>query len=110
MKYQDIKFKKDRVAFLKEKLANDQQWAVRGLLAIYAHQTADEQASGDVAEDNGVGFTGADGEILSSFAQRVESGRDLTDRQMELLFKKMPKYGRQLMNIADEKQEQENAA
>ena len=100
MKYADCKFKYERIALLKERLSTDTQWAVRGLIRIYEFQTADEQASGFTRDFNGVGFSGVDSDILSSFAERVTGGRDLTEKQMKYLFKLMPKYAKQLDGIA----------
>ncbi len=96
MSYTELKFKKDRVAHIKAKVAVDAKWAIRGLLRIYADQTADEQAVGDTCVHNGVGFSGIDGVILSSFASQIESGRNMSEKQMNLIFKKMPKYAMQL--------------
>jgi len=96
MGYTELKFKKDRVAHIKAKVAVDAKWAIRGLLRIYADQTADEQAAGHTHVHNGVGFTGFDGEILSSFAAQIESGRNMSEKQMNLIFKMMPKYATQL--------------
>jgi hypothetical protein len=101
------------VADYKTKLAASHMWAIRGLVAIYAAQTADEQACETVSVDNGVGFTGIDGQILSSFAKQAEKkiawvkskgykvdySRALSPKQFALLFKKMPKYAKQLHNV-----------
>ena len=96
MSYTELKFKKDRVAFIKARVGVDAKWAIRGLLRIYADQTADEQAVGDTCVHNGIGFTGVDGHILSSFASQIERGRTMSAKQMNLIFKKMPKYAMQL--------------
>lgn len=96
MKFKDATTKKDRIAIIRAKLTNDPRWVIRGLLAVYANQTRDEQTAETVKYENGVGFTGADGEILSSFAKQVEAGRQMSPKQMALLFRKMPKYARQL--------------
>lgn len=102
MKYNELDTKKDRIAFLKDKLATNKNWAFRGLLRIYQCQTSDEQASGVTRKLNGVGFSGADGEILSSFAtQLIDEKFAGSEKQMAILFKKMPRYARQLMNIAE---------
>lgn len=103
MKYTDFKFKKDRIPFLKQKLATDRGWAIKGLLAVYDYQTAEEQSNGDVVENNGVGFSGVDGEILSSFSERVRAGFNLSEKQMAILFRAMPKYAKQLDGIAQDK-------
>lgn len=95
-------------------IAENDKVAVNALLSLYARQTADEQAAGMTAHDNGVGFSGADAEILTSFAEQVIAWKNtpenarrfntpLSDKQMALLRKKLAKYGRQLTEIAAEK-------
>ena len=106
MKFQDAKTKKDRIAVIRAKLTNDPKWVIRGLLAVYANQTRDEQTAEAVKYHNGIGFTGTDGEILSSFAKQVEAGRQMSPKQMALLFRKMPKYARQLEAEAAAKEAQ----
>ena len=60
------------VSDYKLKLASQSMWAIRGLLAIYAAQTADEQCSDSTTVDNGVGFTGIDANFLSSLAKQAQ--------------------------------------
>jgi len=104
--YATLKTKKARIQFLREMLACEYRWAVKGLVTIYKYQTADEQSCGDTMEHNGVGFTGADGEILSSFAKQVNAKRFAgSPKQLDILFKKMPKYAIQLDKIAQSKLE-----
>ena len=81
----------------------------RSLLVIYANQTADEKASQTTSNDNGIGFTGADAFILSSFAEWVLKGKDkgipegkrMSPKQKEIARKKLRKYSRQLLAAAD---------
>jgi hypothetical protein len=89
--------------FVKRKLANDPIWAQQALLKIFEFQTLDEQKSKDTIYHNGVGFNGNDGEILSSFALQFRKKKFLSDKQMAIVFKKMPKYWIQVVNISDEK-------
>lgn len=96
MNYKNLKYKYERIAFLKEMLKTDSRWAIRGLLRIYEDQTAEEQAVGDTCVHNGVGFSGVDGEILSSFAEQINKGRNMSPKQMALIHKKMPRYAGQL--------------
>ena len=104
--YSEPTTEKSRIAFLKEMLASELRWAIKGLVTIYEYQTADEQSCGDTREHNGVGFTGTDGEILSSFAEQVNSKRFRgSEKQLDILFKKMPKYAKQLDGIAQSKLE-----
>ena len=102
MTYQEIQTKKGRINYLREKLANDIRWSVKGLLRVYENQTADEQNSGTTKYHNGIGFTGADADILSSFAEQVKKGRQLSEKQRKILFKKMPRYARQLEQAAND--------
>jgi len=96
MKYSELKTIKARVAFLRVKLSSNYGWAVRGMLKIFEFQTRDEQDSERTHELNGIGFTGVDGEIMSSFSKQVLKGRKLSEKQQKILFKKMPKYAVQL--------------
>jgi hypothetical protein len=84
----------------KVKLGSNPVWALRGLLAVYKYQTEAEKAAGSVTEDNGVGFAGVDGEFLSSLAKQYQQRGSLSPKQMTHLFKKMPKYAKQLWKAA----------
>jgi hypothetical protein len=86
----------------KGKLASNPTWALRGLLAVYKFQTEAEKEVGSVTDDNGVGFAGVDGEFLSSLAQQYQKRGCLSEKQMGFLYKKMPKYARQLWKAAGE--------
>jgi hypothetical protein len=103
-KYTDLKTKKDKIAFIRDKLLLDGRWAVRGLLKIYDYQTASEQNIGATTDHNNVGFSGVDSEILSSFAEQLKNGRTLSENKMKYVHKYMPKYARQLQRIADGEQ------
>jgi hypothetical protein len=77
----------------------------RAILAIYAYQTATEKVDQATEEDNGVGFTGADAEILSSFAagiirSRYCDGDRLSLKQDQIAARKLAKYAGQLLRIA----------
>jgi hypothetical protein len=77
--------------------------AVRALLVIYHNQTPSEQAEGATVEDNGLGFTGADAEILTSFAKFYERTGFLTEKQLGILRSRIIKYWRQLLAAAEAK-------
>lgn len=98
--FAELTTKKARIAFIKEKLQSNQTWAIKGLLRIYDNQTDDEQRSETTRHWNAIGFSGCDAEILSSFAKQIRGGRTMSDKQMKLIFKKVPKYARQLNDIA----------
>jgi len=88
--------------YLKTKLGSDPRWAKHALLKIFEFQTSEEKSIEHTREHNGIGFTGVDGEILTSFAKQFERKGYLSPKQMNLLFKKMPKYWKQILSISDE--------
>lgn len=90
--------------FVKHKLGTDYVWAIKGLLKIFENQTLDEQKSKDTMYHNGIGFSGTDGRILSSFAVQFQKNRRLSEKQMAIVYKKMPKYWSQIVSISDENQ------
>ena len=95
----EIKYKKDRKVFLREKIADDLGYLLWALLRVYDEQTADEQAAEVTRDYNKVGFTGLDGKILASFAKQFLKRPFLSDKQLALAKKKMPKYAGQLVKL-----------
>jgi hypothetical protein len=94
---------KARIAHVKQMLGTDASWAIRALEIVHAGQTAYEQTCERTTDLNGVGFTAFDAEILTSFAAQVIRWKanktyptPLSDKQMALLFKRMPKYAEQV--------------
>lgn len=99
--FNELATKKARTAHIRNMLGTNKAWALRGLVRIFENQTADEQSMEATVMHNGIGFTGADAEILSSFAKQVLSKRFKgSEKQMAILFKKMPKYAKQLEGVA----------
>lgn len=97
---QKITSKAQLVSMLKTQLATRPQQAIKGLMRIYANQTEGEQSSGIVISNNGIGFVHVDSEILTSFAKQFEERGSLSEKQLAILYKKMPKYAGQLINAA----------
>jgi hypothetical protein len=100
-------------------------WVERTLVVLFERQTAEEQERQITAEDNGVGFTGFDGNILSSLAQQVidktergvPAGKRLTEGQLTKICRKrdkrgvhmLGKYWKQIKSIMDAKTAQKVA-
>ena len=93
--------RKALLAALKERLAQDDRWALRALTVVYRNQTADEQRAQQTIEHNGIGFSGPDAEILSSFARQYQQRGSLSPRQMTVLRRKIPSYAGQVARVAD---------
>lgn len=92
----------------------DNRWLIRGLLAIYARQTFDEQASETTKHHNSKGFSALDASILSSYAAQVEQweatppnqrryNSPLSTKQMSLLRRRMMRYSGQLARVVRER-------
>ena len=62
---------KDKMAFLRHKLATDLSWASRGVVKIHTLQTETEKSIGDTTDDNGVGFSGFDARGMSYLASWI---------------------------------------
>ena len=91
---------RSRVAFLKSKLSTDPRWAVAGLLRIYENQTEAEKAIGNTQEFNGIGFSGCDGDFLSSLSIQAKR-RGLSPKQIKCVHKTIPKYASQLLKVSN---------
>lgn len=78
-------------------------WVERAVLAIYNKQTSTEQVIGDTKYKNGVGFSGSDAAIMSSFATWLlkKKGNRLSPKQFAIAQKKIVKYTKQLVKIAN---------
>lgn len=114
VQFQDLTTDKARIEFVRDKLRNDERWILRGMYAIYQLQTEDEKNSETTRDLNGVGFSGIDGEIMTSFSnQIVKRGfisrmnqpnlkiqHFLSEKQEKYVRKYMPRYARQLVRIA----------
>ena len=94
--------KSAKIAFIRQMLETNADWAKRALIRIYDNQTADEQNSGVTVHDNGVGFTGCDANILTSFAEGLKKYGNLTVKQMALLHLKIGKYAKQIYEMTDD--------
>ena len=86
---------------MKSLIATNDRVLYRCLIALYNCQTADEQECGETFEHNGAGFNGVDAEILTSFAQFLIRARFLTEKQKILARKRLPKYAKQLVKMAN---------
>ena len=87
---------------IREVITTNPQRAIKAMLRIYEYQTADEQESGDVSEFNGVGFAGTDSVILTSFCKQYQKYGRLSEKQIEIVLKKIGKYAGQLTRHAIE--------
>ena len=90
-------------AYIQNLIATSEKAAIRALLAIYSRQTDAEKAAQVTKEQNNIGFSGADSEILSSFAEWFKAKGFLSPKQLAITKKKLARYWRQLLEISEEK-------
>lgn len=88
---------------LKNQIATNDDKAIRALMTVYSYQTVDEKKKGETKALNGVGFSGKDSKILSSFAEQYNRSGSLSPKQVALLKRLMPRYAGQLLNASFEK-------
>lgn len=73
---------------------------IRGMMRIYSLQTESEKAAEETEILNSVGFSGFDGHIMTSIANNFLKYQRLSNKQYNLVAKKMQRYWRQLYKIA----------
>lgn len=88
---------------IKNKLLTDDRWLFRGVLALYALQTAEERSEQDTFVDNGRGFNSVDGKALSELADALLNNGRITKIQVAEARRRMIKYATQLAAIANNK-------
>lgn len=89
---------------IKELLARKDEIGIyakmKGLIRIFQLQTEDEKRIEHTYYHNGVGFSGYDGDIMTSIANKfIKHGR-ISDKQYKVVDKNIRKYWKQLWKIA----------
>ncbi len=90
------------VSFVKMKLKDNDEWVKNACLALYNGQTQTEKRNHISSGKNEWGFNRNDSPILTHLACRLRQKR-LTLEDVEVLHVKIPKYARQLICIAHDK-------
>lgn len=101
--YENLNSDKKRLEFIREKLAYNDKWLLKALVSLYNSQTYEEKANKETKELNGVGFNATDSKILTSLAEQFIEKNWLSDKQIKICRRLIPKYSGQLVNIAKEK-------
>lgn len=87
---------------IKNLLENNDEFLGRALKKLYSCQTADEKRGQHTEETNGVGFNKYDAEIMSSICEFLIRSGFMTDKQKALVRKKIMKYTKQLVMLANQ--------
>lgn len=89
---------------IRKNLEISDKWVTKAVVAIFKYQTEYEKNAETTHDNNNVGFSGCDAQIMSSFAKWINRGLNLTPKQMVIARKKAIKYAGQLTKIANKKQ------
>lgn len=95
---------------IQENIRTKDSWTIRTLEVLYNRQTLDEQNSKQTTHNNSRGFNGRDSHILTSFYEQVQKRKGynnlqlLTEKQMIICRKLLPKYWRQVSEEIESKQ------
>ena len=89
--------KKQVIATLKKQLSTREQRAMLALQRLYGFQTEDEKSSGETKHHNLRGFDSVDCRIMTSLAKQLQEKGSLSEEQIQILFKRIPKYAGQLV-------------
>lgn len=81
---------------VKELLQTNEKARIRALLLLYGLQTDHEKCCGHTAALNGVGFNKVDSVMLTSFAKQYKDRGFLSDKQLAVLERRIPKYSKQI--------------
>lgn len=87
--------------FLKKKLSDDDRWAMRALVLVAQSQTKAEMNLEETTEANGVGFSKTDGAILISILKFFNDKRYISQKQMNVIKRRIPKYWKQILKVTD---------
>ena len=96
---------------IQEKIRTDVRWTIRTIEILFDRQTTDEQRYGQTYVRNGRGFNGRDSEIFTSFYHQIQKRKRvvssggqlvnfqslLSEKQLEICQKHLPKYWGQVL-------------
>jgi len=86
---------------IKEILIRSDVFVTRSVVKMLERQTADEAQGGYTHEANSVGFSAFDAEFLTSIANQIIDGRNLSPKQIASARKSMLRYAGQITDIAN---------
>lgn len=102
---------KNLTLVIKAKLLSNPAWVEAAILALYAKQTSDEQATQETGHDNCQGFNKPDARRMSFVAEFLKGGGHLTrEKALGTYAHKLQKYGKQFAKMAVAKEAVKAAA
>jgi hypothetical protein len=93
--------RKVTVEEVKNLLQTNDEWLYRAILAVYRQQTAQEKQVKEAVERNNMGFNKPDSVTMTYYANWLMKYKALDPYHRERARKKMVKYSKQLVYIAE---------
>ena len=90
--------------YIRKLLATNEKALCRAIMLIYDNQTKEEKIVGRSISHNAKGFSRWDSEEMSDIARKLKRGEKLLSNEIIHSRLVMPKYWKQLMEIAKDKQ------
>ena len=91
------------ITALKAQIPQSREKICRALMLIYDRQTEQEILRGKTIEDNSIGFTVLDADILTKMARFYQSKGFLSYKQLNLVKRLIPKYAGQILDSSIER-------
>ena len=85
------------ITALKAQIPQSREKICRALMLIYDRQTEQEVLRGKTIEDDAIGFTALDADILTKMARVYQSKGFLSYKQLNLVKRLIPKYAGQIL-------------
>lgn len=89
--------------YLQNLVRTDDKALLKAIVVIGQYQTAEELAMAETVDHNNRGFGAVDAEFMTGLYFRILRNEPLTRRELAIAHNKMPKYWRQLMEVAKAK-------
>ena len=89
--------------YIRKLLLTNEKALCRAIMLIYDNQTKEEKVVGKSVSHNAIGFNRWDSEEMSAIARKLKRGERLLPNEIIHSKLVMPKYWKQLMDIAKDK-------
>lgn len=103
LSFNDLEKDKEKIEYIKHRLMYSDPWLLRALIVLYNNQTEDEKYKKDTKYKNGIGFNATDALILTNLAEQYIEKNWLSEKQIKICRRLIPKYSKQLNELAKER-------
>lgn len=98
--WRKLKTAKQWEVAIKYVLKHNDKALLKALYIVYKNQTSEELQERESKNRNGIGFNKLDAPMLTSMAHSVFGQNEVSEKDLQILRTKMPKYWRQIRSVA----------